>query len=84
MTGNGFMRDCDLCGKEFQLDSHRTTESIVADSRWSQKALEHLDEQALSDAAAILSETVDGVRSQVTKPRAPAMSYGKFGPADCY
>lgn len=40
------------------------------DHRWSQKALDHLDEQALSEAAAILSETIDEVRHQVTQPNA--------------
>jgi membrane protein implicated in regulation of membrane protease activity len=40
------------------------------DPRWSAKALENVDEQALSEAAAILSETVDEVRKQVTQPDA--------------
>ena len=40
------------------------------DSKWSQKAIEHLDEQALSDAAAILGETVEELRSHVTRGNA--------------
>ncbi|HXC61879.1 MAG TPA: hypothetical protein VNV63_04320 [Nitrospiria bacterium] len=38
------------------------------DTRWSEKALEQLDEQALSEASAILGEPVDEVRNQVTQP----------------
>lgn len=37
------------------------------DPRWSGKALENVDEQALSEAAVILSETPDEVRNQVTQ-----------------
>jgi hypothetical protein len=37
------------------------------DSKWSQKTIEHLDEQALSDAAAILDETIEELRSHVTR-----------------
>jgi hypothetical protein len=37
------------------------------DWRWSQKAIEHLDEQALSDAAAMLGETIEELRSHVTQ-----------------
>ena len=40
------------------------------DPRWSGESLEKLDEQALSEAAAILSETPDEVRNQVTQPDA--------------
>ena len=40
------------------------------DPRWSGKALDNVDEQALSEAAAILSETSDEVRNQVTQPDA--------------
>jgi membrane protein implicated in regulation of membrane protease activity len=36
------------------------------DSRWSQKTIENLDEQALSDAAAILGETTEELRIHVT------------------
>jgi hypothetical protein len=40
------------------------------DSRWSQKALGRVDEQALSEAAAILGEPVEEVRNQITRPNA--------------
>ena len=40
------------------------------DPRWSGKALGNIDEQALSEAAAILSESTDEVRNQVTQPDA--------------
>jgi hypothetical protein len=40
------------------------------DPRWSGKALETVDEQALSEAAVILSETPDEVRNQVTQHNA--------------
>jgi len=36
------------------------------DARWTQRSLEHVDEQSLADAAAILGETTDEVRSRVT------------------
>jgi hypothetical protein len=36
------------------------------DARWTQRSLEHVDEQSLADAAAILGETTDEVRSHVT------------------
>jgi hypothetical protein len=40
------------------------------DSRWSQKTIEHLDEQALADAAAILGEPIEELRSYVTRGNA--------------
>ena len=40
------------------------------DPRWSGKALGDIDEQALSEAAAVLSEDPDEVRNQVTQPDA--------------
>jgi hypothetical protein len=40
------------------------------DSKWSQKVIEHLDEQALSDAAAILGETSEELRNHVTRENA--------------
>ena len=36
------------------------------DPSWSQEAIEHLDEQALSDAAAILGEPIEELRRHVT------------------
>ena len=36
------------------------------DSKWSKETIKHLDEQALSDAATILGETIEELRSQVT------------------
>ena len=41
------------------------------DSRWMRRSIDQLDEQALTDAAAILGETVDEVRSQVTDQKHP-------------
>jgi hypothetical protein len=35
------------------------------DARWTQRSLDHLDERALADAAAILGETAEEVRSHV-------------------
>lgn len=40
------------------------------DPRWSGRTLDNIDEQALSEAAAILSETPDEVRNQVTQRNA--------------
>jgi hypothetical protein len=40
------------------------------DPRWSRMVLDHLDEQALAEAAVILSETTDEVRNQVTQSNA--------------
>lgn len=40
------------------------------DSKWSKETIEHLDEQALSDAAAVLGETIDELRSHVTHGKA--------------
>ncbi|MEP6637101.1 MAG: hypothetical protein ABJB97_10280 [Acidobacteriota bacterium] len=40
------------------------------DTRWSEKVLESVDANALADAAAILGETVDEVRSHVTEQSA--------------
>ena len=40
------------------------------DARWTQRSLKNLDEQALADAGAILGETADEVRSQVTHQNA--------------
>ena len=37
------------------------------DSKWSKESIENLDEQALSDAAAILGETNEELRSNVTR-----------------
>ena len=39
------------------------------DARWSQRLLDNLDEQAVADAAAILGETADEVRSHVSHPK---------------
>ena len=39
------------------------------DARWTQRSLDNLDEQALADAAAILGETPDEVRSHVVHPK---------------
>jgi hypothetical protein len=39
------------------------------DARWTQRSLDNLDEQALADAAAILGETPDEVRSHVVGPK---------------
>ena len=39
------------------------------DTRWTQRSLDNLDEQALADAAAILGETPDEVRSHVVNPK---------------
>jgi hypothetical protein len=39
------------------------------DARWTQRSLDSLDEQALADAAAILGETPDEVRSHVVQPK---------------
>jgi hypothetical protein len=39
------------------------------DARWTQGSLDNLDEQALADAAAILGETPDEVRSHVVQPK---------------
>ena len=37
------------------------------DTRWSQKVIEHVDERALADAAAILNERPEVLRSHVTR-----------------
>jgi len=39
------------------------------DARWTQRSLDNLDDQALADAAAILGETPDEVRSHVVQPK---------------
>ena len=39
------------------------------DARWTQRSLDNLDEKALADAAAILGETPDEVRSHVVQPK---------------
>jgi hypothetical protein len=39
------------------------------DARWTQRSLDNLDDQALADAAAILRETPDEVRSHVVQPK---------------
>jgi hypothetical protein len=40
------------------------------DTDWSKKSVEHIDEKALSDAAAILGESIEEVRSHVIPPTA--------------
>ena len=40
---------------------------IWLDTKWSEKTIEHPDERALSEAAAILGETVEVVRRHVTR-----------------
>jgi hypothetical protein len=39
------------------------------DARWTQRSLTDVDEQALAEAAAILGETPDEVRSHVVQPK---------------
>jgi hypothetical protein len=39
------------------------------DARWTQRSLDNVDEKALADAAAILGETPDEVRSHVVQPK---------------
>ena len=39
------------------------------DARWTQRSLDNVDEKAFADAAAILGETPDEVRSHVVQPK---------------